>query len=274
MSRLALLALLPALALHAAAAERDACETGPGLLELCAAPRVIHHGPRDVPRVALTFDACPGRADRGVGYDERILATLEEHGVRATFFVSGAWAAAHPDALRQLAASPSVELANHSWSHTHMPREREDDALARELLHTQELLFEASGHWPRWFRAPYVELDGRVAALAQRAGMTAVQLDLASGDPDRRIGEERMVRGVVANARPGSIVVMHANHRRFPTARALPRIIRGLRARGLEPVTVGELLAPPACYPDLAGFQKMTSVTPSRAKPGKRPTSR
>jgi peptidoglycan/xylan/chitin deacetylase (PgdA/CDA1 family) len=261
------------LTLGAAAAEPDSCAPSE-LLEVCAPPRVLLHGPRDVPRVALTFDACPGPPSRGVGYDERILEVLESHGVRATFFVSGAWAAAHPAALRALAASPNVELANHSWSHHRMPRERDDAQLARELLSTQELLHEATGTWPAWFRAPYVELDGRVAAMAQRAGMTAVQLDLASGDPDPRASEERLVRQVLDRARAGSIVVMHANHRKFATAKALPRIIRGLRARGLEPVTVSELLSPPACYPDLAGFQKMTSVTSSRAKPGRRPTSR
>lgn len=256
-----------------AAAETELCVHSE-LLDVCAPPRVLLHGPRDVPRVALTFDACPGPSSRGVGYDERILATLEEHAVHATFFVSGAWAAAHPEALRALAASPHVELANHSWSHPRMPRERDDARLARELLSTQELLYAASGTWPAWFRAPYVDLDGRVAVLAQRAGMTAVQLDLASGDPDPRASEERLVRHVLDKARAGSIVVMHANHRKFATAKALPRIIRGLRARGLEPVTVSELLSPPACYPDFAGFQKMTSVTPSRAKPGRRPTSR
>jgi hypothetical protein len=35
---------------------------------------------------------------------------------------------------------------------------------------------------------------------------------------------------------------MHANHRRFATADAVPEIVDGLRARGLEPVTVSELL--------------------------------
>jgi peptidoglycan/xylan/chitin deacetylase (PgdA/CDA1 family) len=35
---------------------------------------------------------------------------------------------------------------------------------------------------------------------------------------------------------------MHINHRRFHTAEALPDIITGLRARGYELVTVGELI--------------------------------
>ena len=49
-----------------------------------------------------------------------------------------------------------------------------------------------------------------------------------------------------------TIVVMHMNHPRFHTAEALPGIVAGLRPRGFELVTVGELLgvaAPPGAQP-------------------------
>jgi peptidoglycan/xylan/chitin deacetylase (PgdA/CDA1 family) len=52
----------------------------------------------------------------------------------------------------------------------------------------------------------------------------------------------RLVHAVLANVRPGSIVVLHANHRRFATADALPEIIEGLRAKGFELVTVSRLV--------------------------------
>ena len=133
-----------------------------------------------------------------------------------------------------------------------------------------------TGAWPRWFRAPYGELDARVAELASRAGLTSVQFDIASGDSG--FGAERLANGVLTLARPGSIVVLHANNPRFATGRALPRIISTLRARGFGFATVSELLAPPpaahACVDGSPGFQKMTSVTPGRAKPGSLPISR
>jgi peptidoglycan/xylan/chitin deacetylase (PgdA/CDA1 family) len=61
-----------------------------------------------------------------------------------------------------------------------------------------------------------------------------------------------MVDWVLKQASPGGIVVMHMNHKRFPTAEALPTIIKGLRKRGFELVTVGTLLddtASPTCQP-------------------------
>ena len=52
----------------------------------------------------------------------------------------------------------------------------------------------------------------------------------------------RLVHAVLANVRPGSIVVLHANHRKFATADALPEIVEGLRAKGYELVTVSRLV--------------------------------
>ena len=49
------------------------------------------------------------------------------------------------------------------------------------------------------------------------------------------------MRNVLAGLRPGAIVLMHDIH---PwTLRALPRILRAIRLRGLRAVTVPELLA-------------------------------
>jgi peptidoglycan/xylan/chitin deacetylase (PgdA/CDA1 family) len=78
--------------------------------------------------------------------------------------------------------------------------------------------------------------------VAADLGLTTVEYDLPSGDPDARATKEALVSWVLRRARPGSIVVMHINHPGFHTADALPEIVAGLRARGLELVTVGDLL--------------------------------
>jgi peptidoglycan-N-acetylglucosamine deacetylase len=47
----------------------------------------------------------------------------------------------------------------------------------------------------------------------------------------------------VAEARPGSIVLMHVMYSTNRVAReALPLVLQGLRARGFRVVTVGELM--------------------------------
>jgi peptidoglycan/xylan/chitin deacetylase (PgdA/CDA1 family) len=53
-----------------------------------------------------------------------------------------------------------------------------------------------------------------------------------------------IVRNVLGAARPGAIVLMHdGGGPRDQTVAALPRIVRGLRARGYRLVTVPQLLS-------------------------------
>ena len=107
------------------------------------------------------------------------------------------------------------------------------------------LAADRNGRTPTLFRPPYGEYDARVLRLAAELGLTTVEYDLPSGDPDVHATKQSLVEWVLREARPGSIIVMHINHRRFPTAEALPEIVAGLRRRGFELVTVGELLHSP-----------------------------
>jgi peptidoglycan/xylan/chitin deacetylase (PgdA/CDA1 family) len=205
-----------------------------------AATGVISHGPREVPMVALTFDACPTRAP--VELDERIVDALVKARAPATFFVSGRWAQRVPNAVRRLAAEPLFEIGNHTWGHPHL-RPLDEARIRTELTETQAELQRLTGRPARWFRAPFGEVDLRIAAIAAGVGLGTIEFDVASGDPAPGVTKTALVASVLQRVRPGSIVVMHANHRRFPTADAVPEIVAGLRARGLEPVTVSRLLA-------------------------------
>lgn len=205
----------------------------------CAPGPIVAHGPRERMRLALTFDACSTGRN---AYDERIARILRETETPATFFLGGVWSERGPERVRDLAADPLFELANHTHTHPHMPKVKDDARVLQELLLTQRTVFELTGRLPRYFRPPFGEVDARVAALAARAGLVTIQYDLPSGDPDGSATSRRLVDWVLGRARPGSIVVMHVNHPRFATAKALPKIIHGLRSRGYELVTVGTLL--------------------------------
>jgi peptidoglycan/xylan/chitin deacetylase (PgdA/CDA1 family) len=64
---------------------------------------------------------------------------------------------------------------------------------------------------------------------------------LDSGD-DHHPGVTAIRATTLSEARPGSIVLMHDGGHHPQTVRALPGVIRGLRARGLRLVTVTALL--------------------------------
>jgi len=203
------------------------------------APVVIIHGARDLKLIALTFDACSTREPSR--YDERITNILLETGTPATFFLGGMWMLDETDHTRQLASHPQLELANHTYHHHHL-RNLPDESIREELSRTQVILDSLTGRTARLFRAPFGEYDDRVVRIAAEMGLTTIQYDLASGDPDPTFSKSTLVRYVTSMARNGSIIVMHVNGRGWHTAEALPEIIQTLRRKGYAFVTVSDLI--------------------------------
>jgi peptidoglycan/xylan/chitin deacetylase (PgdA/CDA1 family) len=200
---------------------------------------VIEHGPRSSKMVALTFDACPtGLADE---YDEKVVETLLRENVPATLFMSGRWVEKNPEKAKFLADHPQFEIAAHSYYHPHL-LEKDDDRVLREMKRTQSIVKKTTGRTPRYFRPPFGEVDERVARLAKSAGLTTIQYDIASGDPDPGLSPQRIVRAVVRDAKGGSIIVFHMNRHGVHTAEILPEVIQQLRQKGFVLVTVGEML--------------------------------
>jgi peptidoglycan/xylan/chitin deacetylase (PgdA/CDA1 family) len=213
------------------------------LLSLCsygiADSLVIEHGRRDSREIAITFDACPTTLPDE--YDEKIINVLLSEKTPATLFLSGRWVEKNPEKTKFLAAQPQFEIANHAFWHPHL-LEKDDDRILRELKRTQAIIKKMTGETPRYFRPPYGEVDERVAAIAQKAGLTTIQYDIASGDPDAGLSPQRIIKSILRDAKGGSIIVFHMNKKGVHTAEVLPDIIDGLRERGFTLVTVGELL--------------------------------
>ena len=187
-------------------------------------------------QVALTFDDAPLPHTT-----EAVLATLAEKRVRGTFFAIGAQLAAQPQLAQRIAAA-GHQLANHSWSHPRFLL-KSPAFIARELDDTQAQIRAAGYRGKVFFRPPYgKKLLGLPWALARR-GITTVMWDV-DADRFRAQGAEAMAAQTVAAARPGSIILLHpfCAEECATDRAALPQIIDGLRARGLEPVTVAKLL--------------------------------
>jgi peptidoglycan/xylan/chitin deacetylase (PgdA/CDA1 family) len=228
---------------RAAKAQKDlqrSADLPPAPPQASVVPEVVSHGSRTERQIALTFDAC---STRDVSqYDEPVTDVLIRTRTPATIFLGGSWAREEAAHVRKLASNPLFELGNHSYTHPHMTQIREDARVRQELERTQQEVFALTGVTPKLFRPPYGEYDDRLVKTAAQLGLTTIEYDLASGDPDQHATKERLVEWVLKKAQPGSIVVMHINHLKFHTAEALPEIIQKLRQRGYTLVTVSELL--------------------------------
>lgn len=223
-----------------------------------AAP--IANGPRNRRAVALTFDADMTRAmlaalrngTTAAAYDPRIVAELRATRTPATIFLTGLWTERYAAVARSLAHDPLFELENHTVDHAafagtcyglpHVP-----DAAARrhEIADATAIIERVTGIQTHYMRFPGGCLDRAATRLAASLGQRPVQWDIASGDAFLRDPQE-IVRNTLGLIRPGSIVVMHLNGapNAPATADALGPIIAGLRAKGLRPVKLDELVAP------------------------------
>ncbi len=208
-------------------------------------PRVVDHGSRSASRtVALTFDLCATKDDPET-LETRIVSTLRAKEASATFMMGGLWARAHPAWAASLGAEPRFEIGNHSMTHPHLTG-LTDARVAREIIHAQRAVGRATGRRALVFRFPFDEYDRRTIGILGACGLVGIAEDLRTGDPDPNISADRLVEYVVGEARPGSIVLMHANGNGVHTAEALPAMIDGLRAGGLRLVTLSEMLGLPA----------------------------
>ena len=200
----------------------------------------IYHGDREKPLVALTFDLCQ-KPELPSWFDIEIIWALERYDVPATFFMGGDWMRTHPNETIRLAENPKFELGNHSWSHPDLP-DLDEAQISQEIVSTQDLLYKLTGRQARLFRLPSGLYNDLTLSVIAWHGLTTIQWDVETGDPDPTIDAERMNRAVRERVKNGSIIIMHANGRGWHTAEALPEMIESLRAMGFTLVTVSELL--------------------------------
>jgi peptidoglycan/xylan/chitin deacetylase (PgdA/CDA1 family) len=188
--------------------------------------------------VALTFDDGPTPYTTPPILDE-----LERTHTPATFFVLGLYTHIWPY-LVQREWSDGFAIGVHSWDHPYMTF-LADGQMPHQFGDTLAAIHSAIGlDTCIWFwRPPYGAYNAHVVGIAQRYRLSTV---MWNADPSdwARPGPQVIANRALAQARPGSIVVMHDGPaHREQTLAALPLILDGLRARGLTPVTLPRLLA-------------------------------
>lgn len=199
-----------------------------------ALPAQVEHGPRDRPRVALTFHGQGSPAEA-----EAVLAAAEKGGAKVTVLAVGSWLDASPELARRVLAG-GHELGNHTQTHGDIGAMGEAEARA-EITRCAARLRQLTGSQGRWFRPSQARLTTPlVVSLAQGAGyphLLSYDVDpLDYTDP----GPDAVRAAVAAQVRPGSVVSLHFGH--AGTAAALPGILADLHRRGLRAVTTSELL--------------------------------
>ncbi|KOY59958.1 MULTISPECIES: polysaccharide deacetylase family protein [unclassified Streptomyces] len=197
-------------------------------------PDEIGHGPRDRPRVALTFH---GNGDPAIA--RAVLAEAERAGARVTVLAIGSWLDAHPDMARRV-LDGGHELGNHTQRHLAINDLPEAEAHA-EITGCAQRLKRLTGSIGTWFRPSQTQYaTPLVTKLARRAGYPHVlSYDVDSLDFTSP-GAAAVIRTVTGTIRSGSVVSLHFGY--ADTVDAMPPLLEELARRKLRAVTTTELL--------------------------------
>jgi peptidoglycan/xylan/chitin deacetylase (PgdA/CDA1 family) len=186
--------------------------------------------------VALTFDG-GGNAEAAKG----VLAILKRERVPGTFFLTGHFVRTYP--LLSRAIGRRYPVANHTVDHFDL-RRLSTPAATREITRAETMIRRATGRDPRpLFRFPYGARDARTLGIVRRLGYASVRWTVDTwgwmGLTLQSVAGAQ--RRVLDHLVPGEIVLMHlgtARDRSTIDSRALPGVIRAVRARGYRFVTL------------------------------------
>jgi peptidoglycan/xylan/chitin deacetylase (PgdA/CDA1 family) len=250
-------ALLCLLAVAAAAAQAAAAPAAcPGNADALSTERVLVVDPAIYPRVGrknfpqalplkpkevvLTFDDGPEPGSTG-----RVLDALKRECVRASFFVLGRSAVAHPALLRR-ALQEGHTVAHHSFAHpllNHMPVDAAEAEINRGFAAVDAALYgkvERSPVTP-FFRFPGFASNQRLLERLERRHIAVFGADLWASDwnPMPPTQQLALVLERLDSTR-GGILLFHDTKRQ--TAAMVPEFLRALKRRGYTVVHV----TPPA----------------------------
>ncbi len=184
--------------------------------------------------VALTFDDGPGP------YTQQLVAELNRLKVHATFFAIG-------NQEQYFSAGTVAEVdsgdvvGDHTETHPMMaslsPHEQYEE-LFEQMVQVEVL----GAKRPRLFRPPYGSFDQTTFKELRHLHLLMILWSVDTADYTQP-GTQAIVERALAGAKPGAIILMHdAGGTRTETIAALPAIVKGLRKRGLRPVTIPQLL--------------------------------
>lgn len=187
--------------------------------------------------VVLSFDDGPAP----VMALDSILATLDENGIRAEFYVLGDEVRRYPDAARKIVRLGHA-IQNHSWSHPDLAQASAQN-VREELERTQTIVEESTGIVPTKIRPPYGaggfrgHLDPELVEVAGDLALAIVTWDIDTEDwkAPQGLGPEKIAHienQFAQQQRKISFnILMHVQ---AGTARDLPSFIYRLREWGFQ----------------------------------------
>ncbi len=218
-------------------------------------PSLFAHGSRIRRReVALVFDVV--ESVEGLA---SILSSLEEYGIRATFFVNGDALRRYPDAVREIAGA-GHEVGSLFFTHFNMTDARfqvDGEFIKRGLARAEDEYHAVTGlELALLWHAPFYFANSQIIAAGRELNYAYISRDVDSLDwvtadpgkaaPDIYFPAAELVERIVARKKPGSILPILAGKpggmREDYLFQKLDLLLDALLSRGYSVATVSSLM--------------------------------
>ncbi|WP_394690122.1 polysaccharide deacetylase family protein [Hoeflea sp.] len=180
--------------------------------------------------VILTFDdgPIPGKTDR-------VLATLRQYGVKATFFMVGQMAKTYP-AVAARVVNQGHSIGGHTFNHANLAQIGTTRALT-DISSGNTAVTRATGRPVGFFRFPYLSDTAALRREVTGRGMVILDADIDSKDYFK-LSPATLAANTMAKVRAKrkGIILMHDIHGR--TATMLPLLLSKLKAGGYKVVAL------------------------------------
>lgn len=183
--------------------------------------------------IALTFDDGPNTETT-----PQVLEKLKKYGIPASFFLIGNNITPESAAVSRAAFEYGCEICNHSRSHQSMSYLTAEDIRA-EIEFTDDKIVEISGTMPRFFRPPYIAVNDVMIDNIDKIFIAGIGAEDWLDEVTAQMRAEK----ILAQAKNGSIILLHDAQGNSKTVAALDLIIPALLNDGYEFLTVTKLFA-------------------------------
>lgn len=190
--------------------------------------------------LALSFDDGPNQTT-----ESKMLDVLAKHNVPATFFLIGNNINEETAENMKRALELGCEIGNHSLTHSRMS-EMDEEQVKTEILATSKMIEQITGQPPKFFRPPYIDVKPEMYDWIDLTFICGKGCE----DWVATVDKETRREGIIANAEPGAIYLLHDFDGNDATVEALDEAIPVLKKQGYVFVTVAQLFELLNCTPD------------------------
>ncbi len=168
---------------------------------------------------------------------DQILTVLKENNTKITFFMVGDWIEKFPEAVKKI-SDEGHEIASHSDTHPHVNNLTYEQNI-EEIEKSNDKIEQITGKRTNIYRAPYGEYNNTVVKAAQDKGYYIIQWNLDTLDYSGLTGEQMWDR-LKDKIKAGDIILSHNGTKN--TANSLDMLIKNIKSKGLEVVTISDLI--------------------------------